>query len=646
MENNHQIVESAAYIQEKEKKSAFKKEKTVSKKESLLNNVKEEIEKGPRISSQKRKSDSLINEISASTTRKKRKNKDSRHETCVKVDKDGSTSHSYEKIHCNSSSRLRQKPLKTDKTSSFESKVINVPSKLEKYSEAHKNGCVKSDSKWKNRKTSMNGKTIQQEAVLIDNKSSKDDYWYSKLDQRARDSYIPDCDDKVAHKKLKKLERSKDDNVVKKDIKFEKAPVVHSNGFSKSRLVSEEIKSLVVPSTPPKRTNGYDPNLCYDACDTPPLAMSQKQNGVLNEKSSPTVTDSFISVNGLSQSICSEEDDDDLPEFLTNSEEQGYTPKEDDLIWFKYRHYPFWPAKILKITKLKGRLKLRIYFFGEAQKFTVNYSKNSVLPYFHPKKDILTEKGKDTDNKVLKESFLKSIKDVTSEVMKKASVSLNSSPTEKHCFQLNSSGEESFNSITSFKDEQSEFKLNWKQRGQLSFNSKITDKMLEKCRKRKERLQERNKILVDFIKTDKVKEYLFGVYRGQIESESHQKFHTSATEQNHLRFKARSFWYLEDEEQITEVFDVLKDYYKEVSGCEINNIGYIVDVWFPEAVVYSLIKKRRLTKSKAWEIFEKPKKRSKVEEILEHQQLIRSASPESNKLKLRPPPKLKLRQTT
>ncbi|XP_050401605.2 uncharacterized protein LOC126818312 [Patella vulgata] len=330
--------------------------------------------------------------------------------------------------------------------------------------------------------------------------------------------------------------------------------------------------------------------------------------------------------------------DDDLPEFLPQTNGILYSPKVDDFVWVKLRRYPFWPSKILDVKKVKNKVRLFVMFYGHDrnQKFPLMYQKGNVLPFSTTRTDDFIKSGKNQNDKKLQQVFDVAFDEIKSELTQRALMST-PTPTEKKSFDFSDSFDSSLPSFTedtqvdSFKTGNKSSQTKYRR---LSLDAKVTPKMKETYSKQLEKLKERNETLIKFIQTDKVKERLRGIYEGKIPSVRHSEYHTSSSQ------KEIHYEYLEDDNQISVVLDTLTEWYKVVTGQSYFSLRYISDVWYPEAIVFSLMKLRKYPQKKAWEAYYKPRKTSRIGQIIEHQEMLgKGESLESRLAKLKPPPK-------
>ncbi|KAK6179934.1 hypothetical protein SNE40_012181 [Patella caerulea] len=333
-------------------------------------------------------------------------------------------------------------------------------------------------------------------------------------------------------------------------------------------------------------------------------------------------------------------DDDDLPEFLPQTNGILYSPKVDDFVWVKFRQYPFWPSKILDVKKMKNSVRLSLKFYGhdKNQKFRLLYKKGNVLPFSTTRTDDFIKTGKNQHDKTLQKTFDVAFDEIKSELTQRALMNT-PTPTENKSFDFSDSFDcslPSFTEDTEFDSVKTGNKSSHTKYRRLSLDAKVTPKMKETYSKQQEKLKERNEALIKFIQTDKVKEHLRGIYEGKIPSERHLEYHASSSQ------KEIHYEYLEDDNQISVVLDTLTEWYKEVTGQSFFSLRYISDVWYPEAIVYSLMKLRKYHKKKAWEAYYKPRKTSRIGQIIEHQQMLGKGdeSLESRLAKLKPPPKI------
>ncbi|XP_067664340.1 PWWP domain-containing DNA repair factor 3B-like [Haliotis asinina] len=336
----------------------------------------------------------------------------------------------------------------------------------------------------------------------------------------------------------------------------------------------------------------------------------------------------------------SSESDDELPEGLSPSVVDTSTlPKVRDVVWVKYRQCPFWPAVVRRIQDSRGKKgpkKIQIQFLGNTghfrENFYVTYRRDRVFPLDHVKRKEFEDAGLMSDNLDLQERFKSSLQEVETYLNRKA---LGLLPPSKESSFFDDDYESDTNDSMAEEDRsqlQSNIPVNSPEEGSklatppAQVVKKSTGKQahgLHVLSVMKERRKEKNKVLLDFIISEEMKEYLLAIYKGTKKSERHTQYHSSVRERDKLRHSG--FGPIADEEQQDEITYKFVEWYKDYAG-PTADIDYILDVWIPEAVVYSMIKRRSYGRSRAWEAFNKGCRLFKMEQRQIHQHLIETAS--------------------
>ncbi|XP_064608645.1 uncharacterized protein LOC135472869 [Liolophura sinensis] len=150
---------------------------------------------------------------------------------------------------------------------------------------------------------------------------------------------------------------------------------------------------------------------------------------------------------------------------------------------------------------------------------------------------------------------------------------------------------------------------------------------------RNEQRKQRCEILVDFIKSEKMKKYLTEIFHGKRASALHSSYHGSVRDKN--KIKNPGFGPISDEEQRSEVLDTLLSWLGELRESVAENVDYTMDVWVPEAIVYALISVKKYSRGRAWDMFHKGIRFTKEEYGKAHQAILEAAnriSPEDKEM--------------
>ncbi|XP_056022157.1 uncharacterized protein LOC130055028 [Ostrea edulis] len=149
--------------------------------------------------------------------------------------------------------------------------------------------------------------------------------------------------------------------------------------------------------------------------------------------------------------------------------------------------------------------------------------------------------------------------------------------------------------------------------------------MSEICRY--EKIKERNRSLVEFLKSSEVKQYLLEILWEKRRSDKHMVYKLGRSKERD-RLKNPGFGPVADEDQQEDVLYTMMEWYRQetkLSDNEIPDVSYVIDVWIPEGIVYGLMKRKKYTPKKAWEQFEKGVYMTKKEKAEVHRSLLESA---------------------
>ncbi|XP_046583869.1 uncharacterized protein LOC124291011 [Haliotis rubra] len=420
----------------------------------------------------------------------------------------------------------------------------------------------------------------------------------------------------------------------------------------KRSLESEYSSTASVNSTPDDSVSAWSvgtqcslserlPNHTHTMTTDGQEEIKDKDNGIQDENQAFMFPRHSSSASMYYSNLDSEssESDDELPEGLSPSVvDTSSLPKVKDVVWVKYRQCPFWPAVVRRIQDSRGKKspkKIQVQFLGNTghfrENFYVTYKRDRVFPLDHVKRKEFEDMGLMSENLDLQKRFKSSLQEVETYLNRKA---LGLLPPSKESSFFDEDYDSDTNDSMAEEDHgqsQSNVPVNSPEEG-----SKLATPPVQVVKKSmgkqahglqvlnvmKERRKKKNKVLLDFIISEEMKEYLLAIYKGTKKSERHTQYHSSVRERDKLRHSG--FGPIADEEQQDEITYKFVEWYKDYA-CPSADIDYILDVWIPEAVVYSMIKRRSYGRSRAWEAFSKGCRLFKMEQRQIHQHLIETA---------------------
>ncbi|KAL4227953.1 hypothetical protein ACF0H5_013392 [Mactra antiquata] len=365
---------------------------------------------------------------------------------------------------------------------------------------------------------------------------------------------------------------------------------------------------------------------------------------------------------GADHSDDDDDDDDDLPVFNISKLDRSF--RKNDIVWVKWKHWPYFPALVKTVYKKKKRLSVKM--FGQPENLTISYTKkDNVLFLWDSKRAEILENTSKLSRED-RQKFYKSLSAAENFVLpvSEHSTLLESSATlhaedknvtegdnspltdtdgnkaetkQNHVDTKSSSSSEDLNTsvnndteVINNKDESVEKcdkkkEMNYKNKRdktsvrptnkELNMNrgKSASEQWEEKAIARKKKRFEWCKPLISFIKSTTMKKYLMDIYKGRIPSDLHKRYN-SRSKKEKRESKLRTYGPINDEEQIDSIFYCFVEWLKEIDPQHSENMtNYMFDVWYPEAVVYAMKKKKKYTIKKAWEVFERGVKLTKAE---------------------------------
>ncbi|XP_072038986.1 uncharacterized protein [Amphiura filiformis] len=330
--------------------------------------------------------------------------------------------------------------------------------------------------------------------------------------------------------------------------------------------------------------------------------------------------------------------DDDLPDVLS---QESNKINEGDIVWAKIRNYPFWPAVVKKLYKAHG--KASVFFAGELNKSTQKgkgVSMKGMKPYSCSEKDKYIDTGL-KHPKVPKEEFQEAvdlaenyitkrglgkaqgasfftIKDYSDTTPTKSTLSLTCTPSMRAGLPLHDTPSSPLTPPCDTPDKGLMDSPIWKTGRALSENldqsieeegddssSDVDEETMER-RKSLNKFQDR---LVRYItKRPHAKEHLVNIFHRKVKSLRHELYFTAGSEaQTKLKY-LRGFGPITDDDKQDELIRFLRKAYEEncsqtdKDDCVVLT-SYLIDVWFPEVIIFALQKTQRVGHKRAEQLF-------------------------------------------
>ncbi|KAJ8304867.1 hypothetical protein KUTeg_018450 [Tegillarca granosa] len=310
----------------------------------------------------------------------------------------------------------------------------------------------------------------------------------------------------------------------------------------------------------------------------------------------------------LSKDMCDEDEDNsdetdsdvDFPEGLSPIVGE-YPISEKDIIWVSWRKYPFWPAYVSKIYRKRRHItKISVMFLGKRDEIpkilTLRYRPKKMLHFVHRDKDEFIRIGKSQEDANIKRNFTEAI-ELAEDYLNKKALGLLKTSELAFLFenldenQIEHINEENWEHSDTCDDENSSFKS-------CTDKHNYTDTLIDKeqpvldimdgLSKKEQEMQlkskQKQKDLVSFIMSEKMKTFLFDIRTGKRKSERHEKFFSRRTKvRQSLRYTG--FGPIANEEQQEEI---IATFIKWLIECDsygeksLPDAGYVMDVWIPE----------------------------------------------------------------
>ncbi|XP_013384163.1 PWWP domain-containing protein MUM1L1 isoform X1 [Lingula anatina] len=335
------------------------------------------------------------------------------------------------------------------------------------------------------------------------------------------------------------------------------------------------------------------------------------------------------------------DNDEELPSVLSSKLEETCPFEVNDVVWVKVRNYPFWPCVIKRLypndQKKKKRVKkVSVFFIGDKKSFGVCYNPNRIKPFHGPRHEEYKMQGLQSDQKERFEEALTAAEDF----IRKRGLGLiepgigyryfcdpdYDSPVQEDELRDSSPEKdmvpERTESVAKSTDEESveteEEETPVSQQEKQAMDSEL-------------KRNEKNLKLIEFIKSDTMKEYLTKIYHGEKQCDRHEQ-HKKCDSQRQ-KMKRQGTGPITDEDQLEEIHHCLSSLYRSVSGSDKlddYSLSYVMDVWLVEAIIYALIKVKGYNRGRAEEMFKKGAWIYKAEKVLEHKMMLETTHKEED----------------
>lgn len=302
-------------------------------------------------------------------------------------------------------------------------------------------------------------------------------------------------------------------------------------------------------------------------------------------------------------------DDEDLPVGLTPLKiEKSFS--ENDIVWVRWKQWPYLPSLVKKVYKGKKRLTLAVFCpTGFEEDFTMGYgNRDVVIPYCDSRRDRIMAEAEEL-NKTDREYFNASLAQAENFITKEALKHL-----EKTALVKENLEDENEREPDKSKEQGSTSRKKRKLLDSTDYNHRTAKVQKNGHAKRVvnriEKQSEKTRPLTNFLVSEKTKDHLRKIFFGDIPSELHDRF-LSCSIRERAKMKHRGFGPIDDDEQIELLLSTYLTWLQEINNKPIHEVNYIFDVWVPEAVVFALKTLKGYSKKRAWEQFDKGVRRNK-----------------------------------
>lgn len=334
--------------------------------------------------------------------------------------------------------------------------------------------------------------------------------------------------------------------------------------------------------------------------------------------------DTETSVTRQSTSLSEIDSDDELIDPSLEIDEEDFN--EGDLVWARHPRNPFWPA-VVKDISCGRQKKITVEYFNQgADVYRCQYSVRAIRPFIQYRKKMLIAGYRSEQSErfklavqeamdYLKERALGKdiplttpVKEALSDQSNIHCQSLDSpplTPTECQTTPLSPRASCSTPSEGHHSPPSPKVRIGL---SRLFNDSEVTkesiakEKERAKLRKKWDKIEDR---LVKIILKDETKERLLRIWKGKVKSERHSIFFSSSIKKrDNLKYCAH-LGALTSEEKIDTIAKYLSEIWKH--NCQENkkdlpNTAYIFEVWLPEAILFAVMKSRKIGVKKAEEV--------------------------------------------
>lgn len=339
-----------------------------------------------------------------------------------------------------------------------------------------------------------------------------------------------------------------------------------------------------------------------------------------------------------------EEDEEELPSFLIQMDKRPPSITEGICVWCKFRNYPFWPAMVKSVNrKLK---KASIIFIDDQLLDKKRIRKGfcvalkTLKPFDCEEADQLMEKAKEkyegaitwcqeliTDYRIrigcgsFTGSFIEYFSDDISCPVRR----MYPQGTSAFTFPSKLISEEDCMGLDDHEEEEDESGERQKEQSAKKLLANRSKKLLPD--RSKAARNRANKKLVHFItKQRKVEKHLLEVISGQQQSKWLRSFLRAS--------RTVVDTYLEDEEQLDQVYLYLKEVYDHApctTSCvaDVDGIRFVLDVLLPEAIIFAIAGVEKVSLEKAEDKYRKgpclsKREREEFDSMIEQQMKMKS----------------------
>lgn len=302
----------------------------------------------------------------------------------------------------------------------------------------------------------------------------------------------------------------------------------------------------------------------------------------------------------------SSSDTEDLPSALSPKKKSKYEYEKGDLVFAKFRTFPYWPALF---HQYRSRKKASVYFFEEStidNKKTLSVPISSIKPYTCQEKEYYITEGK----KKYQEDFQCGLERAHEYLQKRVFLEVpdlfaddedeDDNDDEDDDQEVQENGNEVVN--TSNRIDENDGDIEEEQTAEQE--KKLNSSIFKSARKSQRKQRAESKPYVNWI-IKNGKERLYKIRRGLATSERHRIFfHGSQKERDGLKYSS-GCGPVKCEQQSEKLLNILTEWYnqrKEFIDESVNVITYVSDVWLPESIILSIQHLKKVSHEEAEDI--------------------------------------------